>query len=348
VLGGRNTPLPILFRTLKTSGADLPRNLKLALAYDGTDFAGWQVQPDRVSVQGTLLSAFEHLTGEKTLPQGSGRTDAGVHALAQVATVTTNSPIPTDNLIRALNDILPRSIRILAAEEMPPEFHARRSAVAKTYRYHIYRGAICSPFQARYVYHHPYPLDESRMIQAAALVEGEHDFTSFAAVDPEKRKEAPATDKEKLETKTSLQTNAGFATNQAELEANSARPEPSKAELDLDNSRPETNKAGLELDNAGLETNKAGLKTNKADLEPNNVRTIFLSQWQRHADELIYTVRGNGFLHHMVRNLVGTFLMVGKGSLSIADVKRILELRDRSAAAATAPASGLFLVSVEY
>jgi tRNA pseudouridine38-40 synthase len=257
------------------------RNLKLTLAYDGHDFAGWQVQPDRLSVQGTLVSAFEHLTGEKTLPQGSGRTDAGVHALAQIATVTTNSPIPVDNLVRALNDILPRSIRVLAAEEMPPEFHARRSAIAKTYRYHIYRGAICSPFQARYVYHHPYPLNESLMIQAAALVVGEHDFTSFAAVDPERNK---------------------------------------------DRSKDRGNES----------------------LEINNVRTIFLSQWQRHADELIYTVRGNGFLHHMVRNLVGTFLMIGKGSLTVADVRRILELRDRSAAAATAPASGLFLVSVEY
>jgi tRNA pseudouridine38-40 synthase len=278
---------------LKHQGAGLPRNLKLTLAYDGHDFAGWQVQPDRLSVQGTLVSAFEHLTSEKTLPQGSGRTDAGVHALAQIATVTTHSPIPVDNLIRALNDILPRSIRVLAVEEMPPEFHARRSAVAKTYRYHIYRGAICSPFQTRYVYHHPYPLDESRMIQAAALVEGEHDFTSFAAVDPEKRKET--------------------------LEINKA-----------------------------LEPNKERFETSMAGLEINNVRTIFLSQWQRQADELIYTVRGNGFLHHMVRNLVGTFLMVGKGSLTVADVRRILDLRDRSAAAATAPASGLFLVNVEY
>lgn len=290
----------------------MPRNLKLTLAYDGHDFAGWQVQPDRLSVQGTLVSAFEHLTGEKTLPQGSGRTDAGVHALAQIASVTTNSPIPVDNLIRALNDILPRSIRVLAAEEMPPDFHARRSAVAKTYRYHIYRGAICSPFQARYVYHHPYPLSESRMIQAAALVEGEHDFTSFAAVDPEKRKEALALKKEILETKAGFKTDAGFETN------------------------------------TGLELNSATSLPNEAPLEPNNVRTIFHSQWQRHGDELIYTVRGNGFLHHMVRNLVGTFLMVGKGSLTVADIRRILELRDRSAAAATAPAGGLFLVSVEY
>jgi tRNA pseudouridine38-40 synthase len=310
---------------LKYQVAALPRNLKLTLAYDGHDFAGWQVQPDRLSVQGTLVSAFEHLTGEKTLPQGSGRTDAGVHALAQVATVTTNSPIPVDNLVRALNDILPRSIRILAAEEMPPDFHARRSAVAKTYRYHVYRGAICSPFQARYVYHHPYPLDESRMIQAAALVEGEHDFTSFAAVDPEKRKNALTTDKERsvtkkagIDTKSGIEMKPGLETN-----------------------------AGLDTD-AEVETNNPGLEIDKAGLELNNVRTIFHSQWQRHRDELIYTVRGNGFLHHMVRNLVGTFLMVGKGSLTIADVKRILELRDRSAAAATAPASGLFLVSVEY
>jgi tRNA pseudouridine38-40 synthase len=251
----------------------LPRNLKLTLSYDGHDFAGWQVQPDRVSVQGTLVSAFEHLTGEKILPQGSGRTDAGVHALAQTATVSIESPIPATNLVRALNDVLPRSIRVLSVQEAPPDFHARRSAVAKTYRYHIYREAICSPFQARYVYHHPYPLDESRMISSASLVEGEHDFTSFAAVDPETRKE------------------------------------------------------GMEI---------------------NNVRTIFHSTWHTHADELIYTVRGSGFLHHMVRNLVGMFLLVGKGSLKKEDVRRILDLRDRSAAAATAPASGLFLVSVEY
>lgn len=251
----------------------MPRNLKLTLSYDGHDFAGWQVQPDRVSVQGTLVSAFEHLTGEKILPQGSGRTDAGVHALAQTATVSIESPIPAANLVRALNDVLPRSIRVLSVQEAPPDFHARRSAVAKTYRYHIYREAICSPFQARYVYHHPYPLDESRMISSASLVEGEHDFTSFAAVDPETRKE------------------------------------------------------GQEI---------------------NNVRTIFRSTWHTHADELIYTVRGSGFLHHMVRNLVGMFLLVGKGSLKKEDVRRILDLRDRSAAAATAPASGLFLVSVEY
>jgi tRNA pseudouridine38-40 synthase len=249
------------------------RNIKLTLAYDGHDFAGWQVQPDRPTIQGTLVSVIEQITGEKTLPQGSGRTDAGVHALAQVATVSIQSPIPVINFRKALNDALPAAIRILKAEEVEADFHARKSAQAKTYRYRIYRAEICPPFLARYIYHHPYPLDEAAITQAAEIVVGKHDFTSFAAVDPEARKE---------------------------------------------------------------------------NFEINNVRTIYSSIWQRDDQEFVYTVRGNGFLHHMVRNLVGTFLMIGKGSLSSRDLKRILELRDRSVAAATAPASGLYLVGVEY
>jgi tRNA pseudouridine38-40 synthase len=251
----------------------MPRNLKLTLAYDGHDFAGWQVQPDRPTIQGTLVSAIEHLTGEKTLPQGSGRTDAGVHALAQVATFQTESSIPVSNLRKALNDILPESIRILAVEEAPRDFHARKSAKAKTYSYRIYREEICPPFLSRYVYHHPYPLDEARIIESAAEIEGEHDFSSFAAVDPERNRESS---------------------------------------------------------------------------EPCNIRTIHSSQWRREGAELIYTVRGNGFLHHMVRNLVGVFLLIGKGSLSKSDIARILAAKNRSAAAATAPGTGLFLVSVEY
>jgi tRNA pseudouridine38-40 synthase len=249
------------------------RNLKLTLAYDGTDFSGWQIQPDGSTIQGTLASAIGRITGEKVLPQGSGRTDSGVHALAQVATFTTESVIPTSNLTVALNDILPASIRVLEAREMPAEFHARKSARTKTYRYRMYRNAICPPFLARYVWHYPYPLNEDAMITAAPLIEGEHDFTSFAAVDPER---------------------------------------------------------GVEAD------------------ERSNVRRVFSSTWRRESDELVCEVRGNGFLHHMVRNLVGTFLLVGKETLKTEDVTAILEARNRSAAGATAPASGLYLVAVEY
>src|SRR5450755_1646199 len=166
------------------------RNLKLIVSYDGTEFSGWQVQPDAVTIQGTLASAIGRVTGEKVLPQGSGRTDAGVHALAQVASFATESPIPVQNLVKALNDILPPSIRVIEASDAPPEFHARKSAHAKTYRYRIYRGAICPPFLARYVWHYPYPLDEEAMRKAAGFVVGEHDFTSFAAVDPEREDQA--------------------------------------------------------------------------------------------------------------------------------------------------------------
>jgi tRNA pseudouridine38-40 synthase len=252
------------------------RNLKVTLSYDGADFCGWQVQPDASTVQGTLASAIGRITGEKVLPQGSGRTDAGVHALAQVVTFVTESSVPTANFLRALNDILPASVRVLAVEEAPPEFHARHSARAKTYRYRIYRPSICPPFLARYVWHYPYPLEEEEMQQAAKLVVGEHDFTSFAAADPERSRE-------------------------------------------------------------------------DASVPPaSNVRKIFSSAWERLEDELVYTVCGSGFLHHMVRNLVGTFILVGRGTLQADDVTRILAARSRSAAGATAPASGLYLVNVEY
>src|SRR5579863_4392141 len=148
----------------------LMRNLKLTLAYDGSEFSGWQVQPGAVTIQGALASAIGRLTGENVLPQGSGRTDAGVHALAQVATFSTASPIPVGNYVTALNDLLPASIRVLEANDAAPEFHARKSARAKTYRYRMYREAICPPFLARYVWHHPYPIDETAMAEAARLV----------------------------------------------------------------------------------------------------------------------------------------------------------------------------------
>ena len=163
------------------------RNIKLILAYDGTGFSGWQVQPDAATVQGTLASTIGRITGEKVLPQGSGRTDAGVHALAQVATFQTESTVPAPNFLVALNDILPPAIRVLEASEVAAEFHPRKAARAKTYRYRIYRKAVCPPFLARYVWHYPYPLDEDAMQQAAPPIEGEHDFTSFAAVDPERK-----------------------------------------------------------------------------------------------------------------------------------------------------------------
>jgi tRNA pseudouridine38-40 synthase len=249
---------------------------KLILAYDGTDFHGWQVQPGLRTIQGELASAIEHVTGEQVLPQGSGRTDAGVHALAQVASFALASPIPPPNLHRALNRALPPSIRILQATHVPPSFHARHSAIGKEYEYRLYRGEICPPQFARYVYALAWPLDVAAMQQAAPLVLGTHDFSSFAAVDPDRT--------------------ARMA----------------------------------------------------ADLTIDNVRTLTHSAWHDEGDLLIYTVRGDGFLHHMVRNLVGTFLEIGRGQRRAADLAALISVRDRMAAGATAPARGLFLHSVSY
>jgi tRNA pseudouridine38-40 synthase len=260
-----------------TAGEQGISGWKLVLAYDGTDFHGWQVQPEHVTVQGTLAEAIERVTGERVLPQGSGRTDAGVHALGQVASFALTAPIPEANLQRALNRALPASIRVLEAARVPPEFHARHDAVGKTYEYRIFRGEICPPWLARYVYALHWPLDVDAMRESAGVVVGEHDFASFAASDPD---------------------------------------------------------LAQRMEDGELKS---------------TVRTIFSSAWElAKGDLLVYRVHGTGFLHHMVRNLVGTFLDVGRGHIQPDDVKNILEARLRTAAGATAPARGLFLISVDY
>jgi len=160
------------------------RNLKLTLAYDGHEYFGWAIQPDRPTVQGTLVVTLGKITGEKVRLHGSSRTDAGVHALGQVAHFKTRSPIPPENLQRALNALLPASIRIYSVEEVPLNFHSRWHARAKTYRYRILRAAVCPPFLRHFVYHYPYPLDAAAIERAAPLFEGEHDFSTFATWDP--------------------------------------------------------------------------------------------------------------------------------------------------------------------
>ncbi len=275
----------VSLRRQKSSDSERPEaltaksnNWKLVLAYDGTDFHGWQVQPGLPTIQGGLSDAIERITGERVLPQGSGRTDAGVHALGQVASFPLAAPIPPANLQRALNRTLPESVRILSAEIVHSEFHARHNAIEKTYEYRIFRDELCPPTLARYIYALNWPLDIRAMTQAADLVLGEHDFTSFAANDPE---------------------------------------------IDIRNADPAAEPA-------------------------NNVRTILKSQWISEGSLLIYQVTGNGFLHHMVRNLVGTFLDVGRGAILAESIPAILAARSRSAAGPTAPARGLFLISVRY
>lgn len=240
------------------------------VAYDGSEFHGWQVQPGLSTIQGVLEEILSGIEGEPVAVAGSGRTDAGVHALAQVAAFSMGNRIPVDNLRRAVNRLLPLDIRIFNVEEVDAEFHPRFDATAKTYEYRLFRGEIVPPFERRYVYHYPYPLRVEAMAEAAVVLEGLHDFTVFAAADP---KNGP--DKSK-------------------------------------------------------------------------VRRIFSSRLALDGERLVYRVRGSGFLKHMVRNIVGVLLEVGKGNISVGDVEARLNPRSGIRPGPSVPGCGLTLIGVEY
>jgi tRNA pseudouridine38-40 synthase len=159
------------------------RRIRIEVAYDGGAFFGWQVQPGLPTIQGSLEDILTAIEGKPVHVAGSGRTDAGVHALAQVAAFTLENPIPLANLRRAVNRLLPPAIRVLAAEEVHAHFHPRFDAKAKTYEYRIARGEVCSPFEWPYIHLYPFPLDEDAMVRLAPAFAGEHDFKPFAASD---------------------------------------------------------------------------------------------------------------------------------------------------------------------
>jgi tRNA pseudouridine38-40 synthase len=159
------------------------RRIRFQVSYDGTAYNGWQVQPGLPTIQGILEAAFLDIEKKPVHVAGSGRTDAGVHALAQVAAVSIANPIPCRNLKKALNRLLPRDIRILSVEDVAADFHPRFDATSKMYEYRLYRGEVCPPLERLYVHHHPYPMEDERFIEAAAMFEGEFDFSCFAAAD---------------------------------------------------------------------------------------------------------------------------------------------------------------------
>lgn len=159
------------------------RRIRIELAYDGTAYHGWQIQPGLPTIQGILEEVVSGVEGVHVSVEASGRTDAGVHALAQVAAFSLDNPIPPANLGKALNRLLPRDIRVTGVAQVDPAFHPRFDARAKIYEYRIFRAEVCPPFERHYVLHHPYPLDVEAMIRLAGLLEGEHDFSAFAAAD---------------------------------------------------------------------------------------------------------------------------------------------------------------------
>jgi len=284
------------------------RNIRLTVAYDGTDFHGWQLQPNRPTIQGALIEVATRLTQEKVMLFGAGRTDAGVHALGQTASFKTRSALTPLELQRAFNALLPPAIRILNCEEEGPDFHPRWQAQAKTYEYRIYRGRIVPPFEQRYVLHYPFPLDEEAMAKAAPLFEGVHDFTAFAGADGDEE-----------EGRQREPTREIFSARIART---------SRANIWTQAFSPTV---------APVEAASASAGEGKKPAEGACC-----------GEELAFTVRGRSFLRFMVRKMVGTLLEIGRGRLAAGDILRQFELRDRSAVGPTVAPQGLFLVHIEY
>jgi tRNA pseudouridine38-40 synthase len=264
-------------------------HFKLTIAYDGTGLVGWQRQASGVSIQGLLEEALSALDGREVAVAGAGRTDAGVHALAQVATASLERVIDGHSVVRALNTRLPDSVRVLDASEVPVTFHARFTARSKTYRYRIWNGDVLPPFERRYAWHVPAPpLDVGAMAAAALLLHGSHDYAAFQGTGTEPHST------ERIIFSSSIRT----------------------------------------VDEAMRAAGESARGVGDTD---------------RMVGALIaYEICGNGFLRHMVRNIVGTLVEVGRRRRPVAWVEEVLRLRARARAGPTAPAEGLFLVSVDY
>lgn len=270
---------------------------KLTLAYDGTSFVGWQRQATGDSVQGLLEAALGLLDQAPVAVAGAGRTDAGVHALGQVASVTLQRSIDPQTLLRAANARLPQTVRVLAVESVSSGFHARFSATAKIYRYRLWNGSIANPFEREYVWHLPSPpLNVDAMATAAAVLEGEHDFSAFQA--------------------------AGTPTRSAVRRLFSSRVE--AAQVDEAAHRP------IFMPSA-----------------PDPARPATPAFFPE-GTLITYEVCGTGFLRHMVRNIVGTLVEIGRGRRDGSAMREVLASRSRAQAGPTAPAPGLFLVRVFY
>ena len=286
------------------------RTLKLVLAYDGTAYAGWQVQPGQPTVQQALEAAWLQVTGETVRVAASGRTDAGVHALGQVVSVDTDTQIPAESIRSALNARLPADIAIRFSEEAAPGFHAIRDAVRKRYRYLLYDGAVRDVFARQYAWHVFGRLDACAMREAAQPLLGTHDFRSFESNWPNKQTS--------VRTVFELSVERGTAGQ----------------------GRGEAAETGREVTDLAQSTREI--------LPVGHVLPVALSAAAADDHLITIEIEADGFLYNMVRAIVGTLVEVGRGARPIAWPAEALAALDRRAAGPTAPPQGLFLLCVDY
>ena len=243
------------------------KRVMLIVAYDGTEYHGWQVQPNARTIEGELNRCLSELLQEDIQVIGASRTDAGVHAKGNIAVFDTDARMPAEKISYALNQRLPKDIVIQKSCQVDADFHPRHCDTRKTYSYHIYRGEFPMPLRTRYSYFTYVPLDVTKMREAAALFLGEHGYKSFCS-----------------------------ANTQVE----------------------------------------------------STVRTIEFLDVTEDDQELVITIRGNGFLYNMVRIIAGTLVDVGRGFLAVEDIPNILKACNRERAGQTLPACGLVLEKYEF
>ena len=286
------------------------RNLKMTLAYDGTDYVGWQIQANGRAIQEVVERAIFRLTGEEVRLLVAGRTDSGVHALGQVCSFQTNASIPCYGFRDALQDILPEDILIREVEEVPLSFHATYSAKCKHYRYVIWNSKLPNPFVKRYAYHYPVELRADVMHAAAQELIGTRDFRCFESRWPNKA----------TSVRTIMQASVTRHTGWPIF----TYPEPSK-------SRPYVS---------------PHLRKQAGELHA--VAPIAQSPSDQGGDFLWFDIVADGFLYNMVRSIAGTLIRVGRGYWKPSDIRRIIDEQDRTLAGETAPAHGLYMVEVVY
>jgi len=290
------------------------RNIRLTLSYHGANFQGWQVQPKAPSIQAAVEEAIFRLTREKVRILGAGRTDAGVHAVGQVASFRTHCRIPIEKFRLALQTYLPRDIVLQDVAEVPESFHATYSARRKLYRYVIHNRAIANPFLRELVWQIRDPLDEVAMNVAARDLLGTQDFRCFESHYPNKA--------------TSVRTVFRAEFRRAAIW--SAWDAAGESPGDVPSSNSQISSSGVRGELAGRPLSQPS------------------AQSRSEGEFLLFDIEADGFLYNMVRAIVGTLHLVGRGDWPTDSVRRVIEQQDRALAGPTAPPQGLYLMRVDY
>ncbi len=290
------------------------KRVKLTVAYDGTNYCGWQVQPNGITVQEVLNQCLSEFTGENIETIGASRTDAGVHALGNVAVFDTEMRMPGDKFSFALNQRLPEDIRIQKSEEVDANFHPRYVKSQKTYEYRILNCRFPIPTERFYSHFTYIPLDVDKMKEAASYLIGEHDFKSFCGTGAQVCRFPIPTER--------------FYSHFTYIP------------LDVDKMKEAASYLIGEHDFKSFCGTGAQVKT--------TVRTVKEIQIEKSGDRITIRITGEGFLYNMVRIIAGTLMDIGGGLYPPEKMKEILEAKDRKKAGPTAPARGLTLMKIQY